>query len=262
MLNQFDAIERRIRDIFESSSSLLTGSDERALLIHRLCESLQAYFSDEENQKHAGNPIFHIIVHPEMLNNWKKQPDWEKFLVDLISSTAAEFGMQFTSPPQYKVTTRNSIASNEVIVSVSVPPSKTGETGVLRLQQDTEPVADESSKYDSSLILQGDKIVPLTKNVINIGRKSSNQIVINDLRVSRIHAQIRRIQEGYVIFDVGSTGGTFVNSQRINEKKLRSGDVISLAGYTMIYTEDQLVQEETNKTKTSEIKHRSQEENS
>jgi pSer/pThr/pTyr-binding forkhead associated (FHA) protein len=112
------------------------------------------------------------------------------------------------------------------------------------------------------LILQGDKIIPLAKSVINIGRKSSNQIVINDLRVSRIHAQIRRIQETYVVFDVGSTGGTYVNSERVNQHTLRPGDVISLAGYPIIYTEDQSVIKEKPKEKTAELKVHTHEEKS
>jgi len=91
-------------------------------------------------------------------------------------------------------------------------------------------------------------------NVINIGRKNTNHIIINDLRVSRNHAQIRRVKDEYILFDAGSTGGTFINSTRIDQHTLRPGDVISLAGYTLIYTIDQIPVEETQKSITSEIK--------
>ncbi len=254
-MNQLDAVEKRIRDLFETSSSILTGSDQSALLIHCLCESLQSYFSDAEPQERSGIPVFEITVHPATLRRWKSRPDWEKDLVEIITSTASEFGLHFTTPPQYKLTGRNSLTRDEVLVSVSEAVSQNGETGAIPLHPEDELIEHpgEPSTH-SCLILRGDKVVPLTKSVINIGRKTSNQIIINDMRISRTHAQIRRIQGEFVIFDVGSTGGTFVNSARIEQHTLRSGDVISLAGYPMIYTEDECAQDETRREKTSEIK--------
>ncbi len=105
-----------------------------------------------------------------------------------------------------------------------------------------------------TLIIQGDRTIELTLPVINIGRKGTNHIVINDLRISRNHAQLRKIKENYTLFDIGSSGGTFVNSTRIEKHALRPGDVISLAGYTMIYTIHQPPAEETQKGITSELK--------
>ena len=41
-----------------------------------------------------------------------------------------------------------------------------------------------------------------------------------------------------MIFDVGSSGGTFVNGERVTSRILKSGDVISLAGYSLIFTNE------------------------
>jgi pSer/pThr/pTyr-binding forkhead associated (FHA) protein len=78
----------------------------------------------------------------------------------------------------------------------------------------------------------------LLDRVVNIGRRLGNHIVIDDPRVSRSHAQIRALRGRYVLFDLNSTGGTFINGQRIKQHSLKPGDVISLAGYTIIYGED------------------------
>lgn len=262
-MNKLDVIEKRIRDLFEASTSILIGSDESALLIHRLCESLQNYYLDLEEESRTAKPVFQIALNPITLNHWKSHSDWERVLIEILTSTAAEFGIQYTTPPDFSITAKNSIEIGEVMVTVTVPSSPQKETGAIPLQKnDTEyepPAASSSGAY---LILKGDKIVPLARSVINIGRKSNNQIIINDLRISRTHAQIRRIQGSYVIFDIGSTGGTYVNSTRISQHTLRPGDVISLAGYTMIYSEDQAVQLEEIKEKTSEIKPQIQEEKS
>ncbi|MCI0476689.1 MAG: FHA domain-containing protein, partial [Anaerolineales bacterium] len=101
-------------------------------------------------------------------------------------------------------------------------------------------LAAENEKIPSNafLIVEGVKVFPLTLAVINIGRRLDNQLVIDDPRVSRNHSQLRAIKGRYVLFDLNSTGGTFVNGQRINQSVLYPGDVISLAGVALIFGQD------------------------
>ena len=69
--------------------------------------------------------------------------------------------------------------------------------------------------------LEGDQLV--------IGRDSSSAIAINDAEISRKHARLNFQGGKYVIEDLGSTNGTFVNGQRlVSAVVLKSGDVISL----------------------------------
>jgi pSer/pThr/pTyr-binding forkhead associated (FHA) protein len=83
--------------------------------------------------------------------------------------------------------------------------------------------------------------------VINIGRRLDNHVVIDDPRISRNHAQIREIKGRFVIFDLNSTGGTYVNGDRINQSVLYPGDVISLAGVTLIFGQDLPPSQQTEK---------------
>jgi pSer/pThr/pTyr-binding forkhead associated (FHA) protein len=53
-----------------------------------------------------------------------------------------------------------------------------------------------------------------------------------------LHAQLRLVRGQFVIFDLDSTGGTFVNGQRIRQQALRAGDVISLAGVPLVYGQE------------------------
>lgn len=73
------------------------------------------------------------------------------------------------------------------------------------------------------------KVYPLMKNEITIGRDINNEIVINDAEVSRKHCRLKAYGEGYLIEDLGSTNGTWVNEQRITgQHQLRSGEMIRL----------------------------------
>jgi len=64
---------------------------------------------------------------------------------------------------------------------------------------------------------------------LTIGRDSSNEIAINDAEVSRRHARLTFQGGKYVIEDLGSTNGTYVNGQRLTgQRVLKSGEVVSL----------------------------------
>ena len=69
--------------------------------------------------------------------------------------------------------------------------------------------------------LEGDQLI--------IGRDAANGVPINDAEVSRKHARLTFQGGKYVIEDLGSTNGTFVNGQRVTSSVvLKSGDVVSL----------------------------------
>ena len=71
------------------------------------------------------------------------------------------------------------------------------------------------------------KSFELTKNELYIGRDINNDIVINDSEVSRKHARLILQAGGYVLEDLGSTNGSFVNGQRLmGPHVLRPGEVV------------------------------------
>jgi predicted component of type VI protein secretion system len=78
------------------------------------------------------------------------------------------------------------------------------------------------------------KLFELVKDVVTIGRDVNNDIVLNDAEVSRNHARLTAQSGGYLIEDLASTNGTFVNGQRlIGPKLLNPGDVVGL-GETIV----------------------------
>jgi predicted component of type VI protein secretion system len=81
-------------------------------------------------------------------------------------------------------------------------------------------------------------VFDLTKEVTVLGRDVSNDIVLGDAEVSRTHARLTRTPGGYVLEDLGSTNGSFVNGERlIAPRVLNPGDLIGF-GETVSLTFD------------------------
>src|SRR5207302_3034603 len=76
---------------------------------------------------------------------------------------------------------------------------------------------------------------PLTKTLISIGRGLDNDLVIDDPRVSRHHAQITFRHSHYLLRDQRSTNGTFVNNQPVETVVLASGDRVSIGGFELMF---------------------------
>ena len=100
------------------------------------------------------------------------------------------------------------------------------------------PEAGDDIPKNAFLIIEGLKVYPLREAIINIGRRLENHVIIDDPRISRNHAQLRAIKGHFVLFDLNSTGGTFVNGQRTSQTVLYPEDVISLAGVALVFGQD------------------------
>ena len=80
------------------------------------------------------------------------------------------------------------------------------------------------------------KVFELTGTEAVIGRDISNQITVNDAEVSRRHTRLEFQGGGYIVEDLGSTNGTFVNGRRLTgPHSLRPGETIRL-GETVSFT--------------------------
>jgi pSer/pThr/pTyr-binding forkhead associated (FHA) protein len=89
-----------------------------------------------------------------------------------------------------------------------------------------------------SLKLKGKKIgdYQLQKGVsLTIGRRRINNVTINDLAVSGHHAKIDSVGDGFVLIDLQSKNGSFVNEQLINSHWLKHGDTINIGEHSLVF---------------------------
>ena len=80
----------------------------------------------------------------------------------------------------------------------------------------------------AAFALEGDQI--------DIGRDSTNEIVINDAEISRRHARLTFQGGKYVLEDLGSTNGTFVNGRRVRKAALVAGDKLKVGRVEFVVT--------------------------
>jgi len=79
---------------------------------------------------------------------------------------------------------------------------------------------------------------PLTGDTHTLGRHKNNDISVADPKVSSFHARIDRSPDGFVLVDLASRNGTFVNGKRIESDILKTGDEVRLGTARLLYKVD------------------------
>jgi len=93
----------------------------------------------------------------------------------------------------------------------------------------------KNKDHTNVFLIINSQVYPLLSEVVTIGRKFSNDIVINNELISRDHAVIKQEGDQFMIYDLQSTGGSFVNNKRVERCVIYSGDIISLAGIQIMF---------------------------
>jgi pSer/pThr/pTyr-binding forkhead associated (FHA) protein len=75
----------------------------------------------------------------------------------------------------------------------------------------------------------------LDSDTTTAGRHPSSDIFLDDVTVSRRHAEFVRSGDGFAVRDVGSLNGTYVNRERIDETPLAGGDEVQVGKYRLVY---------------------------
>jgi len=238
-------LESRLQTLIEGSSArLFPAYHLQYELIHRIVVAIRDSTQGELSETTIPPNQFIIHVHPTQAVNLNVNPHLMKTLSEYLDDAGITTGFFFLSPPTIKVLEDQNLESNEIFVTAQHSLNDLVETGEFQVSEDIEPIYIPKNAY---LIIDGTELFQLEKRIVNIGRREDNNLVIDDRRVSRRHAQLRVINGRYVIFDLASTGGTWINGRRIQKSALRPGDVISLAGLPLVYSQDTDHEEETQK---------------
>ena len=76
----------------------------------------------------------------------------------------------------------------------------------------------------------------LSEQVVTIGRHPQSTIFLDDITVSRRHAEVRRAPDGqYTLHDVGSLNGTYLDGDRIDQATLREGAQVQVGKFRLVF---------------------------
>lgn len=239
-MNTLEDLEAHLKSLLEDRlMKLIPGGKAEDQISLKLASVMFSQIKTQRDKSNLAPNFYMIVANPSNLSSWRQEPRLLDELANALESAGREAGFVFSSKPTLTMSTDSSIPDNDVRVFASFNMGDLSETHGMKMETGNKNL-DVNTSNNSFLILHGSEIISIDQSVINIGRRLDNHVVIDDPRISRNHAQIREIKGRYVVFDLNSTGGTFVNGDRINQSVLFPGDVISLAGVTMIFGQDLL----------------------
>ncbi|HJQ14024.1 MAG TPA: FhaA domain-containing protein [Anaerolineales bacterium] len=239
MIPRLDQLEAKIQKLVEDQlAGILPGLKLEDRVIQRLATAVKENIVQQKEDRAIAPNEFTLIVATDTSPMWKEQSTIDA-LKNIITTASRDVGLKFVTQPTIHITTDDTFSADEIKVVAAHKLEPVGDTqGMQTPTGNVEKEEADNIPENAFLIVEGVKVHPLTEAVVNIGRRLENQLVIDDPRVSRNHAQLRAIKGRFVLFDLNSTGGTFVNGQRTSQTVLYPGDVISLAGVALIFGQD------------------------
>jgi pSer/pThr/pTyr-binding forkhead associated (FHA) protein len=155
-------------------------------------------------------------------------------LAQQMIELAGHAGYRLVAVPQIVLVADERLRHNDLEVFAEHTNPLTSSTAMMKAVEMPAPAV-----AGNLHLLIGDRAVPLTQPVVNIGRSDDNTIVVDDPFVSRHHIQLRMRGGACLLFDVDSKSGTFVNDVLVREHRLQSGDVIRIGNTRLIFVVDE-----------------------
>ena len=239
MNKKIDRIEAHLRRLFEDYLIRFFARDQaQHQLIDQLMQTLQENLHENKMGKIQAPDLFVIHVHPQVLNEWQSHQDILDGIADSIFQKGKAEAFYFSKKPEIVLKANPNVEKGSFTISAHDAPTNQPIPDTAAMTQ--SEIMDQAGMVPQNafLIIRGSTNFPLQKPVVNIGRHSTNDLILQDPHISRHHAQLRAINDRYVIFDVGSTGGIFLNEKKITRASLQTGDVIRLGTVHLIYSQD------------------------
>lgn len=243
LLSQIESFLQKL--IEENSHRLLGSSRLENQLINQIIQAMGDQIRTDPQGNLTAPHIFSLNVPQEYAEDIRSNQNFLDILSSNLMKAANSSGVHFDGAITISVFPDISIKEGEFKIQAIWKEDNLTETHPF--ETFAPSLLPSGQPSEAFLIVGGTQIFTLDENIINIGRNLENDLVLDDPRVSRKHGQIRVVKGRHMLFDLGSSGGTFVNNKRINQIALHPGDVLSLAGVPLVYGQDTISQIEETK---------------
>jgi hypothetical protein len=238
MLPNLSRFEDHIQRLVEGGFARLFAG---RLHPHEVAVALARAMEDhlrQENHERRGPDVYTVRLNPADHGAiLEAEPDITETLAAELVDLARAGGISLTRVPQVHLLADEEVPVHQIAVAARHSQSGHDTTQAMPLNEMQQGITQGAPR--ATLILDDKREISLTHPIINIGRQHDNDIILDDSGISRHHIQIRLRFGQFVVFDLGSTAGTLVNGQRIQEHVLQSGDVIRLSNFVLIYVEEE-----------------------
>ena len=238
---RFEAVAERL--VEGTFARLFVGHLRPLEVATSLLRAMEDSHADSANGLAQAPTHYWVYLHQEDHKALEKeQPDLEEELARHVSELADQAGFALRIAPTIRVLASDEVEVHRVQIRAEWSPDAAVEletTREIELGQMGASISGPSARPGRPfLIVDGRRHISLLQAVVSVGRAVDNDVIIENPRVSRHHAQLRLRYGRYVLYDLGGPGGTQINSYPVEECVLHSGDVVSFGGVEVIYGED------------------------
>lgn len=237
-----DRVEGSLENLFEGVfTRLFRAPVQPAEIAKRLERSLESNQSVGVGKVYGPNS-YEVTLSPRDYQAFEKyRESLERELSTYLHDRARDYRLTLISRPQVRIISAPNVKRGAVSVHswMQDPESIEGNHQVEFTQPIEIPRAKPRVPQSVTVTIvagpQHGQRYALPPGRATLGRGLENDVVLEDPRVSRHHAEIYLRGNDWYLKDLDSTNGTFVNGYGIRERALESGDRISLGGVEMVF---------------------------
>lgn len=238
MSNILDSLELKLRRILEGSLDGLFFPNNTQTLSSQLTEIILKAVKTSLDETDVLPDSMQLCVSPDKYDAWQStQTVLDQVSQEIMEAFKAE-SVHFEKPLRLHLLADDNLGVDEIKVIPAQHVQQEITTATIT-QLSPEKLNQPLLPQQAYLIVDGQEPMMLSTPIVSIGRHSSNDIVVQDPQISRKHLQLRAEKGSYLLFDLSSTGGTFINNKPVSSAKLKPGDVIRIGKTLLIYSHDQ-----------------------
>ena len=243
-----ERVEAFVSRVIEGWSARLFGAKLQPVQIaKRLIRAMESHQTISLSKTFVPNSYVVSLGPTDFAQFEQYRRSLERDLAETLLGAARERSYTLLAYPSVEIERDDDMPPGDIRVScamvdasgdeVAADPKALGaiESGHTMVLDREALLRDRPRAPRASIELSEAPAVPLGPDPVLIGRDPQNDVVLDDRRVSRKHAEVRLRLGRYTLYDLQSTNGTYVNGRRVAEKVLEDGDKISVGGLEIVF---------------------------